>query len=260
MSIDRSRRVIFEQMADEYAASRASLPPEWVEDILQLSQLPPDGHILEIGCGPGNVTVLFAQRGYPVLGIELGERLAHYARQRCQPYPNAVIVRSAFEDYDLPPAHFNLALSADAFHWIVPEIGYPKLVRALKPGGSIALSFHVAVDPGTDWSRAIDDRFRQLAPHCETPHQSHTFAWLEGVIRGNFREILGIEAVTVREYHWSEPASGEKYAQMVMARSHYFELPGEVRQRLFAEVQQIIQAAGDRVEVPYQVALFHVRM
>jgi len=39
-------------------------------DILNLSGLPPDGKILEIGCGPGNATVSFARLGYSILGIE----------------------------------------------------------------------------------------------------------------------------------------------------------------------------------------------
>ncbi|MGB4804145.1 MAG: SAM-dependent methyltransferase, partial [Anaerolineae bacterium] len=76
MSIDRSRRIIFEEVADLYNETRTRYLDALIEDIIRLAALPADGRILEIGCGPGNATVSFARRGYRLLAIELGERLA----------------------------------------------------------------------------------------------------------------------------------------------------------------------------------------
>ena len=72
MSIDRSKRITFEQEADLYDEVQSGYPDELIEDILRLSGIPSDGSILEIGCGPGNATVSFAKRGYQILAIELG--------------------------------------------------------------------------------------------------------------------------------------------------------------------------------------------
>ena len=44
--------------------------------------------------------------------------------------PNAAI--------DAMERAFDLAISGEAFHWISPEIGYPKVASALKDGGSAA--------------------------------------------------------------------------------------------------------------------------
>jgi 2-polyprenyl-3-methyl-5-hydroxy-6-metoxy-1,4-benzoquinol methylase len=70
MSIDRSRRITFEEVAELYDQVRPSYPEELVDDALALSGIPAGGQILEIGCGPGNATIPFARRGYRIVGIE----------------------------------------------------------------------------------------------------------------------------------------------------------------------------------------------
>ena len=151
MAIDRSKRITFEEVADLYEALRSDYPEELVEDILDWSGITAEGRILEIGCGSGNATVSFARRGYSILGIELGERLAALAARNCPPYPGVEILNSAFEDWALAENAFDLALAADSFHWIPPEIGYPKLARALKASGSAAFFWNAPADPETDW-------------------------------------------------------------------------------------------------------------
>lgn len=257
MGIDRSRRVTFEEVADLYNESRPGYPEELVEDVIQWSALVANGRILEIGCGPGNATLLFARRGYHLLGIELGQKLAQYARQRCDAFPHTVIVTSAFEEYELPPHSFDLAISADAFHWIQPEIGYPKLMNALKPGGAMALFWHVPVNPQTEWSQAIDDVFRQYAPEFENPHHSFSLAWLEEIIRGNLRDYGGLEAVTVKPYNWSEVLDAETYVKLLCTYSSLRNMETESRAALHAGVRDVFRQFDGRVIKPYQVALFH---
>jgi SAM-dependent methyltransferase len=136
MPIDRTRRITFEEVAEIYDEVSTSYPEELIEDALTLSEIPADGRILEIGCGPGNATIPVAKRGYRIVGIELGERLAALAVKNCRAYPGVEIRNTAFEDWALEEKAFDLAISADAFHWIPPEVGYPKVARALKDSGS----------------------------------------------------------------------------------------------------------------------------
>ena len=215
---------------------------------------------MEIGCGAGNATISFAKRGYQLLGIELGERLAEYARQRCREYPNTAIVQSAFEEYDLPPRHFDLAISADAFHWIRPEVGYPKVMAALKESGSIAFFWHVTVDPQTDWSRAIDEIFRQRAPQYDRPNQPMEVEWLREIIKGNFREHCGIEDVTVKTYDWFETLSADKYIKLLRTYSALRAMDEKLRESLNADIRSVIETSGGSVKHPYQVVLFHAKV
>ena len=260
MGIDRSRRIIFEEVADLYNDSRPSYPDELIEDIIQISDLQPDGHILEVGCGPGNATVLFAQRGYKLLGIELGKKLAQFARQRCVSFPNTTIVQSAFEDYEIPHHNFDLAFSADAFHWIPPEISYPKLMNSLKETGSIALFWHIDTDPQTDWSKAIDELIQKIAPQFDNPLRSYSLEWLAGIIKQNFHEHCGVEDVTVKSYDWSETIPTDTFIKRIRTYSSHLEMSEELRTKLYAEIRNIINDLGGHIEKPMKTALFHARV
>ncbi|HEY5729524.1 MAG TPA: class I SAM-dependent methyltransferase [Anaerolineales bacterium] len=260
MGIDRSRRITFEEVADLYNESRPSYPDELIEDIIQLSELKTDGGILEVGCGPGNATILFAQRGYKLLGIELGERLAQLARQRCASFPNTTIVQSAFDDYEISPHSFNLAFSAEAFHWIPPEIGYPKLMDSLKETGSIALFWHLDVDPQTEWSKAIDQLFQKIAPQFDNPLKSYSLEWIAGIVKQNFREHCCIEDVTVKSYNWSETISTDTYIKRMHTYSSHRGMSAELRAKLYTEIRNVINNFGGHIEKPMQTALFHARV
>ncbi|MCC6299062.1 MAG: class I SAM-dependent methyltransferase [Anaerolineales bacterium] len=260
MGIDRSRRVTFEETADLYNEVRPEYPDQLAEDIICLSALPLEGHILEVGCGAGNATSAFAKRGYRLLGIELGERLAAYARQRCRDFPNTVIVQSAFEDFELTPHTFDLAVSADAFHWIQPEVGYPKLIHALKPTGSIALFWQIEATLQNDRSRALDETLRKRLPDENRLGADLKLAWVENVIRGNFREYCGIEETIVRTYDWIETYNAETFIKLMQTYSSLCGLDDESRAALHADVRNAIANFGGSVQYPYRAALFFARV
>jgi SAM-dependent methyltransferase len=260
MAIDRSKRITFEQVADLYEELRSDYPQELVDDVVSLSGIAPEGRILEIGCGPGNATVAFARRGYRILGIELGERLAALAVGNCRPYPGVEILNLAFEDWDVEEAAFDLALAADAFHWIPPEIGYPKVARALKDSGSAAFFWRVPVDPQTDWSRAIDAVYRETAPQFPNPDTRFTAEWLVGVITANFEASGCFGEVTTRQYAWSEICTGEQYIKGLRTYSEHHGLDEEAREQLYAGILEVIDGVGGTVAQPHSVMLFHARV
>src|SRR5215210_4177723 len=114
-------RSSFNEVPELYDEVRPGYPAEVIDAIISLSALPPDGRILEIGCGTGQITIPFAARGYSLLALELGEALAALAGRKCASYPNVEIRNISFEDWPVEPGAFHLLLSAQAFHWIDPE-------------------------------------------------------------------------------------------------------------------------------------------
>jgi SAM-dependent methyltransferase len=105
--------------------------------------------ILKIGSGTGKATIPLAERGFHVLGIELGDSMAALAREKLKGYPKTQIIVSAFEDWQLPEQSFDLAVSASAWHWIDPAVGYAKVAHALRPGGALALMWSTQGRRGT---------------------------------------------------------------------------------------------------------------
>lgn len=258
MSIDRNRRTTFEETADLFNEARPGYPAQMVEDVLALSSIPPDGRILEIGCGPGNATLPYAERGYHVTAVELGSRLAALAAHNLAPFPRVQVVNVAFEEWPLAENAFDLAISAEAMHWIPPEIGYPKTAAALKDSGSAAFYWNVTPDPQTQWSRAIDAVYHKLG--LQNPDKTVIADWLTDIITENFRASGRFGIVTVRRYAWAEPYTAERYVKLLRTYSAHRDLAAGTRERLFAGVHAAIQQHGGQVLKPYLTVLFQARV
>jgi SAM-dependent methyltransferase len=181
MAQEGSLRTTFDEVARVYDEVRPGYPEPLVEDLITLSGIPRDGSILEVGCGTGQATLPFARRGYAMHCLELGPNLAALAAEHCRPYSNVVVENVSFEEWPLRLGQFDLVLSAAAFHWIPPDVGYPKAAAALQDGGSLALLWNdhqggdgpffeaaqqvrrdvamLAIDPAND--RPLDARLRE---------------------------------------------------------------------------------------------------
>ena len=119
MTEERHRlRATFDQVALLYDEARPGYPEALFDDVVSLSEMSSGGRILEIGCGTGQATVPFARRGYRILCIGLGENLASVARSKLAPYPQVEMRTGAFEDWPEERSAFDLAVSAEAFHWL----------------------------------------------------------------------------------------------------------------------------------------------
>jgi 16S rRNA A1518/A1519 N6-dimethyltransferase RsmA/KsgA/DIM1 with predicted DNA glycosylase/AP lyase activity len=108
MSIDRSQRVLFDEVAELYDEVRHRYPESLVESVISLSGIPPGGRILEVGCGPGNATEAFARRGYKMTCLELGPWLAALAAKNPRAYPQVQVQHVFFQDWELEERAFDL--------------------------------------------------------------------------------------------------------------------------------------------------------
>lgn len=256
MSIDRTRRNTFEETSDLFNETCSSYPEQLVEDILTLSGIPPDGRILEIGCGPGNATRLFARRGFDILAVELGQRLAAYAVENCCEFPKVKVVHMAFEDWPVEPGAFDLALSADAFHWIEPKIGYHKVAQALKPGGWIAFFWNAAPHVDGQLSKAMSQVYLERAPKAENPVHTFTVGWIIETVSHviEFSHLFG--EVEVIQYCESEEMMADQYIKGLWTYSSHKPLDKPTRDHLYEGLREAIMQVGGRIELHKQVVLF----
>ncbi len=131
-------RATFDEAPELYDRARPSYPAELVDDLAALAGIGPGSRVLEIGPGPGKLTVPLARLGCRITAVELGQRLAAVARRNLADLPDADVVVSAFEDWPLPGEPFDAVVSASAFHWIDPAIRVIKSADALREGGALA--------------------------------------------------------------------------------------------------------------------------
>jgi SAM-dependent methyltransferase len=139
--------------------------------VVALSGIPSGGRILEIGCGTGQATVPLARRGYRILCVEFGENLAAVARRNLAAYPQAEVHVGPFEGWQPLGAPFDLAVSATAFHWLDPEVAYPRAADTLREGGSLALfwNVHVHTDADRSFFEQVQRIYEREAPEIVGP-------------------------------------------------------------------------------------------
>ena len=157
---------VFDEIATEYDRYRPAYPDELVDQACQVAGIGSGDHVLEVGCGSGQLTRSLAARGLRVTAIEPGANLMALARQNLHGTGEAEFVNAQFEDASLPRAAFRAVFSASAFHWIDPKVSWRKAADALVPGGTLALIQHCGLEeprtkPDQDAALAV---IRTVAP------------------------------------------------------------------------------------------------
>lgn len=137
MAVEKRRT--FDQVAELYDEVRPRYPDQLFEDLIALTDLRPYGRILEIGAGTGIATLPLAERGYDIVAVELGAELAAVAERKLARFPKVEVVVADFEDWPLPREPFDLVVSATAWHWLDPAVGYQKAAEVLHPDGALAI-------------------------------------------------------------------------------------------------------------------------
>jgi ubiquinone/menaquinone biosynthesis C-methylase UbiE len=125
----------FTGLAEIYARCRPDYPAAALDDIVAHCGLRPGAVIVDVGCGTGISTRLFAQRGFQVIGIEPNDDMRRQAQaQPCPgvPFPPEYRPGKA-EETGLPDGCADAVLAAQAFHWFEPAGTLREFHRVLKP-------------------------------------------------------------------------------------------------------------------------------
>ena len=160
---DRERlRQTFDQAAESYQRGRPDYPDELFEDLINAARLQPADRLLEVGCATGKATLPLARRGFRITCVELGPALAAVARANLAGWA-VDVVEGRFEDW-IPGGRFDLVFAATAWHWIDPELSYPKAWQVLRPGGHLALwgANHVFPEGGDPFFREIQEIYDEI--------------------------------------------------------------------------------------------------
>jgi trans-aconitate methyltransferase len=173
----------FNTAAEQYDQARPSYPSAVIRKVIERAQLRPSAKIVEVGAGTGKASMLFAKRGYEMLCIEPGVQMSAVLRRNLQPFPKANVLTTTFEDWKPKRGAYDLLISAQAFHWIDPDIGYPKAAQALKPGGWIALFWNLPNDPEEGIYKEIQRAYRKHAPEMERRQKGKTLTQEVGEMR-----------------------------------------------------------------------------
>src|SRR5215472_12188965 len=138
-STARSYGKVFDDVAAEYDRHRPAYPDELIDQACLVAGLGSGDHVLEVGCGTGQLTRSLLARGLRVTALEPGTNLMALARQNLEGTGEIEFVNAQFEEAPLPHKRFTAVFSASAFHWLDPKVSWQKAADVLTPTGTLAL-------------------------------------------------------------------------------------------------------------------------
>jgi SAM-dependent methyltransferase len=136
---NRRARIDFDVVAQLYDEARPSLAPI-TPPLVAHCGLRPGDVVLEVGPGTGQLTASLLTAGFEVVAVEPGLAMATLLRAKFRDYP-LTVVNSDFEHFD-SDQQFGAVVAANAFHWVDPTVGYPKVASLLPPDGHLALAWN----------------------------------------------------------------------------------------------------------------------
>jgi SAM-dependent methyltransferase len=122
-----------------YAAGRVAYPPELAAALVSELSLDGTGVLLDVGCGPGSLTLLLARHFARAMGVDADQEMIDEAARRAaaQDVGNVSWRCLRAEDLpaDLPPV--DVITFAQSFHWLDRPRVAATARRVLKPGGTL---------------------------------------------------------------------------------------------------------------------------
>ncbi|WP_306324544.1 class I SAM-dependent methyltransferase [Streptomyces venezuelae] len=253
--VRRAWRVAFGDVVEEYESARPDYPDALVDDVLAYAGGEPGMSVLEVGAGTGKATRAFAARGTQLTCLEPDPRMA--ARLAEEAGCGAATVHICdFEAWEASSREFGLLVSAQAWHWVDPELGWKRAHEVLRPGGAVALFWHLfkVADPHLRAGMVAAHRVRGLTgldarvmeDWVRTPSVDRS-VWPAHEMRAR-AEFTDVQ---YRAYPVTHTFTTERFCALLTTLSAYRMLEDGVRADLYAELADLVRrrGAGDRVEV-----------
>jgi SAM-dependent methyltransferase len=257
---EREQRMVFGEVADVYERVRPSYPSELIDDVLSFASVSAGDRVLEVGAGTGKATRLFAAQGLRMVCLEPSADMVAVARRSCAPFPDVSFQVASFEEWPIEPAAFRLLVSAQAWHWVSPEVRCVKAHSALAPEGALALFWNRPRIGDPELRQAFDEVYVRLAPAvwARTSETALQTAPPEEELSDIERSGLFV-SVAERSYAWCEDYSTARYLELLQTQSDHRMLHEDNRHRLLHALAAVITGAGGAVTVSYDTKLYLAR-
>ncbi len=246
----------FNDAALSYDRFRPRYPSALFDDLSAARGIGTHSRILEVGCGPGVATEEMMARGWSVLAVDPGERLARVASAKFDDAHFAVEV-ATFDEWESHGRRFDLVFSATAFHWVAPAVRWVKAAEVLDGHGAIALTCNKAMAGGSfhQFAEATSDVRRDYGVVDE--RESPSVEDLDGLIATSRHDVGALwealspqgssviagelfDAPDVRLYPWTTTYSTVEALGLMATYSRYLVMDPATRRTLFEQLAGLI--------------------
>lgn len=175
--------------------------------IAKAAGLAPGIRALEIGCGTGLFTAMFAASGAQLLAVDISGDLLERARAQGLPPDRVQFLQTRFEECG-SAVPYDAIIGNSILHHLDLQTALPRIRALLKPGGVFSfaepnmLNPQIAVQKNIPWVKRLMG---------DSPDESAFVRW-------RFRESLiraGFEDIRITPFDWLHPATPPKLISIV---------------------------------------------
>jgi SAM-dependent methyltransferase len=248
--------LIFDRSAEIYDRVRPRYVKAVFEDVAAYAGEDGGKRALEIGAGTGQATEAFLAMGFDVTALEPGADMAEILRRKFGENPRFRVEEALFQDYAGADG-FDLIYAATSFHWIPEEVGYPKALSLLKPGGALALFWNHPT-PARECAETDREIQAAYAKHTSWP-KAQPFNRESLSLRKLALAKYGFRDVEARLYESQRRLSAEEHSLLLDTYSDHLALAPKVRLALKADIASAIDAHGGTITLCDTIDLYLAR-
>lgn len=163
--------------------------------------LAPGSRVLEIGCGTGLFTAMFAGSGARIVAVDISPELLQKARERGLPAEQVQFSEKRFEECTLE-GPFDAVIGSSVLHHLDLLPSCRKILLLLKPGGRLAFAEPNMLNPQV----FVERKFRAWFPRISADETAFVRTKLKRVLRQ-----AGFEQIRVIPFDWLHPATPEAW-------------------------------------------------
>ncbi len=179
------------------------------------ARLGPGIRALEIGCGTGLFTEMFAATGASLIAVDISPDLLARARARQLPPGQVQFLQKPFETCEVD-GPFDTVIGSSILHHLEIEPALQKVYDLLKPGGVLSFAEPNMLNPQVCLQKSIPWVKERLG---DSPDETAFVRWNVGARLA----ALGFEGITVTPFDWLHPATPPSLIRLVASAGEQLE-------------------------------------
>lgn len=232
---------------ERYDRARPCYPDAVVDRIVATS---PGPDVLDVGCGTGIAARQFQAAGCTVLGVEPDARMADFARRS-----GVEVEVATFEAWESAGRTFDAVVAGQAWHWVDPVAGAAKAAQVLRPGGRLAVFWHV-FEPPPDVAEAFAAVYQRVMPDSPFNLQStrqtrDAYQALFTKATDGIRELGGFSDPEQWRFDWEQSYTRDEWLDQLPTTGALTQLPSDKLAEVLDGVGAAIDAMGGSFTMRY---------
>ena len=192
------------------------------EMIISGAGLKPGMCALEIGCGTGLFTEMFASTGFDLVAVDISSELIKFAKARKLNLNQVRFLTKRFEECNVD-GPFDAVIGSSILHHLEIKDALYKIYNLLKPGGVMCFTEPNMLNPQIFIQKKVPWIKERLG---DSPDETAFLRW-------PFRSLLlqtGFEKEEIKPFDWLHPATPVMLIKSISVMSRFLEKMPVVRE------------------------------